>query len=62
MSYETMKQAGYTYVEKACTGMHILLNNDTKEKEVFVCNKFHASWGIKYKNTHLEFCATYYGK
>ena len=60
MNKQTLKQAGYTHLETKGHGMHILLNNDTNVKEVFVANKNHANWGLIYKNTHLEFVATYY--
>lgn len=51
---ETLKQAGYKYV-KYDNGQHILLNTDTQSFEVFFANKNTASWGLIYKNTHLEF-------
>jgi len=59
MSKQTLKEAGYTHLETKGHGMHILINNLTLVKEVFVSNKNFAGWGLKYKNTHLEFCATY---
>jgi hypothetical protein len=53
--YETMKEAGYKHLKSIGNGQHILLDLDTGIKEMFFCNKNHASWGIIYKNTHLEF-------
>jgi len=53
--YQTFKQAGYSHVKTTCNGGHILKNPDGKF-ELFACNKNHASWGLIYKNTHLEFC------
>lgn len=52
---QTFKEAGYTYVKKTGNGEHILRNSDGK-LELFRCNKNHASWGLIYKNTHLEIC------
>jgi len=52
---ETLKQAGYTYVEQLRPGSHILFNHHTHLREVWHCNKNHASYGLKFKNTHLEF-------
>jgi hypothetical protein len=51
---ETLKQAGYSYVRKGLNGSHILKNSQG-ELELFGNNKNHASWGLIYKNTHLEF-------
>jgi hypothetical protein len=52
---ETLKQAGYTYIKYLGDGEHLLRNSDGVN-EIFASNKSHASWGLKYKNTHLEFC------
>jgi hypothetical protein len=60
MDKQTLKEAGYTHLETKGDGMHILLDNNTNVKEVFVANKNFSGWGIIYKNTHLEFMATYY--
>lgn len=52
---ETMKQAGYTYgVYSREEGGHILIDANGK-KEVWFANKNHASYGIIFRNTHLEF-------
>ncbi len=57
MNKETFKQAGYKYVRFAPElGGHIL--NDGTKNELWFANKNHASWGLKYKNTHLEFART----
>lgn len=53
---ETLKQAGYTYVEFK-RGMHILRDSDGK-LEGWVANKNHASYGLTFKNTHLEFATS----
>lgn len=49
-----MKEAGYRYHEKVGEG-HILFNILTERYEVWFNNKNHASYGIRFKNTHLEF-------
>jgi len=52
---ETMKQAGYTYGGYSREeGGHILIDASGK-KEVWFANKNHASYGIIFRNTHLEF-------
>ena len=53
--YETMKEGNYEYVEYQGDGQHIL-KNANGELEVWGANKNHASYGLIYKNTHLEFC------
>ncbi len=53
---ETLKQAGYTYVEFR-RGLHILRDADGK-LEVWTANKNHASYGLIFKNTHLEFASS----
>lgn len=47
-----------SYISKIGAGQHVLYDNDTKKYEVWSANKNHASYGIIYKNTHLEFCYT----
>lgn len=53
---ETMKEAGYVYVEKIGDRLHVLEDVESGRREIFACNKNFHGWGIKYKNTHLEFC------
>jgi hypothetical protein len=53
---ETMKEAGYKYIERIGKRTHILEDIKTGRQEIFTCNKNFSGWGIKYKNTHLEFC------
>jgi len=56
---QTLKEANYQFMGMSDDNYYYrLLNLDTKCTELFVKNKNHASWGIKYKNTHLEFCAS----
>lgn len=51
---ETMKKAGYTYVKCNRDGSHVLMD-DCGNLELWFNNKNHASYGIIFKNTHLEF-------
>lgn len=56
---ETLQQAGYTYVRYSKTlKAHILRDEDGK-LELWTANKNHASYGLIYKNTHLEFVSSY---
>jgi len=59
MNKQTMKEAEYTYVKYLGDGEH-LLRNSYGTLELFAVNHNHASWGIKYKNTHLEFVRAMY--
>lgn len=52
---ETLKKAGYKYLKYLGNKEHLLLNIKTNVKEIFFSNKNNASWGLIYKNTHLEF-------
>ena len=54
---ETLKQAGYSHVATLGHGQHVLAD-DTGKLELWVCHKGHASYGLKYKNTHLEFATS----
>lgn len=51
---ETLKEAGYVKAESAGNRQYVLTDADGK-RELWVCNKGHASYGITYRNTHLEF-------
>jgi len=55
---QTPKEAGYKYVGKWGDREFVFLNIHTGTKEIFFCNKNHASWGLKWRNTHLEFVAS----
>ena len=58
MKYKTMKQAGYNYMRYLGNGQHLLedINSKTPYKfEIWFSNKNHASYGLIYKNTHLEY-------
>lgn len=56
---ETMKQAGYRYIRSMGYGQHLLQEIDSNRHELWACNKNHASYGIIFKNTHLEFLRGY---
>jgi hypothetical protein len=51
---ETLKQAGYVKIE-SIGNREFVLTDESGKKEIWFANKNHASYGIKYKNTHLEF-------
>lgn len=53
-NYETMKQSGHTHVATLGKGLHVLANPDGVY-EYWQANRYHASYGIIYKNTHLEY-------
>lgn len=51
---ETLKQGGYKDIQSVGHKEFILIDENGK-KELWFSNKNHASYGIIYKNTHLEF-------
>lgn len=51
---ETLKQAGYKYIKHIGNQEHCLENPDGGY-ELWFANKNHASYGLIFKNTHLEF-------
>lgn len=56
---QTIKDAGYTYVRYSeSLGVHIL-KDESGKLELWGANKNHASYGLIYKNTHLEFISDY---
>lgn len=56
---QTLKQAGYTYVGfHAIRKLHILRDEDGK-LELWFASKNHASYGLIWGNTHLEFASSY---
>lgn len=55
MTYETLKQAKYKHLAAFGDGQHLLIRDDIQVPEIWYANKNHASFGIIYKNTHLEF-------
>jgi hypothetical protein len=52
---ETLKQAGYKMEYKLRPGVYVLRDLGSGKCEVWYANKGHASYGIKYRNTDLEF-------
>lgn len=52
---ETLKAAGLKYIKRLGDREHLLYDLDTKKYEIWFANKNHASYGLIYKNTHLEF-------
>ncbi len=59
MTKETLKQGGYLYMRYLGDKLHLLENTTGTEPyqfEIWMANKNHASYGLIYKNTHLEFC------
>ena len=55
MKKETLKKANYRHIKTIAAGEHLLQDLSTRQYEVWVANKNHASYGLIYKNTHLEF-------
>ncbi len=60
---ETMKEVGYEHIGMNEYGQHILMNHNVPidnpyRQELWYSNKNHASYGLIYKNTHLEFCSS----
>jgi hypothetical protein len=54
---QTLKEAGYQHI--AIDGKrHILKELATGDLEIWFANKNHASYGLIYKNTHLEFASS----
>ena len=61
MNYETFDKANYSHVSfNNDTKEHILKDNNSGKLEIWVSNKNHASYGLIYKNTHLEFCCSFH--
>lgn len=53
---ETLREAGYEYVRfDPALGGHVLRDKATGRLELWTANKGHASYGLIFKNTHLEF-------
>jgi hypothetical protein len=51
---ETLAQAGYISAQSIGCGQVILTDSDGK-REVWFCNKRHAGYAIRWRNTELEF-------
>lgn len=50
-----MQQAGYEFVRKDEANGYLLKNLNTNKLEWWFANKNHASYGIAFRGTHLEF-------
>lgn len=55
---QTLKQAKYKHLKTISEGEHLLLDLESGNKEIWFANKNHASYGLIYKNTHLEFMSS----
>lgn len=53
--YDTLNAAGYRFVRRDSANGYLLQNITTKDLEWWAANKNHASYGIAFRNTHLEF-------
>jgi len=65
MNKHILKAEGYQYIRYLGNGEHLLLDtnqpSDYKYRyEIWFANKNHASYGLIYKNTHLEFARNYF--
>lgn len=53
---KSLKEANYSFIRKdATTSEYLMRDNTTGELEWWFANKNHASYGLKFRNTHLEF-------
>ena len=59
MNKETLKQGKCRYIKYLGNREHLLKDEETGYYEVWVSNKNHASYGLIFKNTHLEFARSY---
>lgn len=58
MNKKTFKKAGYIHIKTLGHGYHVLeyiKGAKPFQFEIWFSNKNHASYGLIYKNTHLEF-------
>lgn len=57
---ETLEQAGYAYAGfDRQQQVHVLKDKETGRLEAWFANKGHASYGITFRNTDLEFARGY---
>lgn len=52
---QTFQQANYEYIAYLENKEHLVRDISTNKLELFFANKNHASLGLIFKNTHLEF-------
>lgn len=57
IKHETLKEAGYVKAEKVGRKTYVLTDEQGK-REIWVANKGHASYGIRYRGTDLEFVSS----
>lgn len=55
---ETLKQAGYRFIRSIGNKTYLLHNISDNKAEVWFANKNHASYGLRWRNTDLEFART----
>lgn len=54
---ETLKEAGYVSAKSIGSKQFVLTDTEGK-RELWIARKGHASYGIRYKNTDLEFVSS----
>ena len=52
---EKFSTANYQYIKYLGDRDHLVKDKSTGNFEIFFSNKNHASWGLKWRNTYLEF-------
>lgn len=52
---EKFKKANYKCLKYLGDRQNLLQYVETNQTELFFSNKYHTSWGLICKNTHLEF-------
>lgn len=52
---ETLKEAGYINIKPSLFKGEYILTDTEGKMEIWLANKYHPSYGIKYRNTVLEF-------
>lgn len=57
MKQPTLSEESYIYLSFR-NGYHYLTQKGSEEIEKWVANKGHASSGLRWRNTDLEFCGT----
>lgn len=58
-NYDTLKEASYKYIKSLGQKEHLLKDEESGKLEVWFSNKNHASYGLSWRNTHLEFAHGY---
>jgi hypothetical protein len=55
---ENLKEADYKMINYLGEGEFLLKEISSRNYEIWFANKNHASYGLIFKNTHLEFART----